>query len=62
MRARDALKGLRARPLGFCDPRGVSRYTSARIPTPGGGSVHPPPAASVTRKCARVGDGIAAMA
>src|SRR6266566_580399 len=37
---------------------GVSRYTRAH-PHPGGGLDHPPPAASVTRRCARAGDVIA---
>src|SRR6266487_506168 len=45
----------------FGDPRAFSRYTRAH-PHPGGGLDHPPPAASVTRKCARVGDGIAPKA
>jgi hypothetical protein len=46
----------------FGDPRAfLARYTRAH-PHPGGGLDHPPPAASVTRKSARVGDGIAPIA
>jgi hypothetical protein len=45
----------------FGDHAAFPRYTRAH-PHPGGGLDHPPPAASVTRKSARVGDGTAPKA